>query len=100
MELNDYCESVASELLAWRTKVDDIVKKLDRVSTGDKSKVVPQVNELHMIMEDLDDRIKKLKTSCTTEWEPEKAEFEGKFAHMKKTWEGVWENVSPGEIGG
>ncbi len=100
MELNDYCESVASELMAWRAKVDDVVKKLDQVSTGDKSKVVPQVNELHMIMEDLDDRIKKLKTSCATDWEPERAEFEDKFAHMKKTWEGVWENVSPGEIGG
>jgi hypothetical protein len=100
MELNAYCDGVASELMTWRAKVDDVVRKLDKVSTGDKSNVFPQVNELHMIIEDLDDRISKLKTSCPTEWEPEKAKFEDKFAHMKKTWEGVWENVSPGEIGG
>ena len=100
MELTQYCEGVAGELSAWKTRVDDIVRKLDHVSTGDKINVVPQVNELHMIIEDLDHRINRLKTECPTAWEPEKEEMEGKFTHLQRTWEGVWENVSPGEIGG
>jgi predicted nuclease with TOPRIM domain len=99
MELTEYCDGVAGELSTWRGKVDEVVKRLDHVSSGDKAKVYPHVNELHMVMEELDDRIKKLRTQCPTSWEPEKAEMEGKFFHLRRTWEGVWENVSPGEIG-
>ncbi|MBI4963610.1 MAG: hypothetical protein HY913_10065 [Desulfomonile tiedjei] len=100
MELTEYCDGVAGELSTWRTKVDDVVKRLDHVSTGDKAKVVPHVNELHMVMEELDERINKLRTACPTSWEPEKEEMEGKLTHLRRTWEGVWENVSPGQIGG
>jgi hypothetical protein len=100
MELESYCDGVAFELTGWKAKMYDVVRKLDRASTGDKTKVVPQVNDLHMIIEELDDRIGKLRTECPTEWAPAKEEMEKKFFHLKKNWEGVWENVSPGEIGG
>ncbi len=100
MELTNYCDGVASELITWKAKMYDVVRKLDKADTGDKTKVVPQVNELHMIIEELDDRIYKLRTDCPTAFAPEKAELEDKFVHMKKSWEHVWESVSPGEIGG
>lgn len=100
MELTECCNGVAGELSTWRGKVDEVVKRLDHVSTGDEARVYPHVNELHMIMEELDDRIKKLRHECPTAWEPKNEEMEGKFAHLRRKWEGVWENVSPGEIGG
>ena len=100
MELQNYCDNMSNELNAWRNKVSDVVRRFDQSSCGDKAKVVPQVNELHMIIEELDDRISKLRTECPTEWEPEKFEFEGRIAHMKKSWEGVWQDISPAEFGG
>jgi len=100
MDLQSYCDSMSSELTAWKAKVYDVVRKLDKTPSGDKTKVVPYVNELHMIIEELGGRITKLRTECPTVWEPEKKELEGKITHLKKKWEEVWHNVSPGDIGG
>jgi len=100
MEVKSYCDSLVIELTGWKAKVYDIVRKLDKISSGDKQKVVPQVAELHMIIEELDDRIDRLKRECPIEWHPEKIELESKVAKLKKKWEEVWQNVSPGDFGG
>jgi hypothetical protein len=95
-----YCDNLATELAGWRTKFDDVVRKFDRADTGDKSKVYPHVNELHMILEEFEDRIRQVKPSCATGGEPEKFEFEVKFTGFRPIYRDVWQNVSPGDIGG
>ena len=100
MDVKSYCDSLNIELTGWKAKVYDVVRKLDKVSSGDKQKVVPMVNELHMVIEELTDRIDKLKKDCPTHWAPEKIELEGKFSHLKTKWEDVWQNVSPADFGG
>ncbi len=100
MDVRDYCSSLAIELNGWKAKMYDVVRKLDKVSTGDKQKVFPMVNELHMILEELDDRIARLRKECPVQWEPDKIDLEGKFREMKTKWEAVWDKVSPGDIGG
>ncbi|MBI5572238.1 MAG: hypothetical protein HY914_20010 [Desulfomonile tiedjei] len=100
MEIDTYCEKVAVELSGWKAKIDEIVFKLDQISTGDKSAVVPQVNELHMIVEELGDRIEKFRAECPVAAETEEAGIKIETFHGQKPWQGVWENVSPGEIGG
>jgi len=100
MDVKDYCGSLVAELSGWKSKVYDVTRKLDKVSSGDKEKVVPMVNELHMILEELEDRVERLKWDCPGQWEPAKIEIEGKFQTMKTNWEEVWKSVSPGDIGG
>jgi hypothetical protein len=75
MDVKSYCDSLSIELTGWKAKVYDIVRKLDKMSSGDKEKVIPEVNELHMIIEELDDRIDLLEKECPTEWEPERIEL-------------------------
>lgn len=100
MDVKSYCDSLVIELTGWKAKVYDVVRKLDKMSSGDKEKVVPQVVELHMFIEELDDRINRLKKECPIEWKPEKIELEGKFSGLKTKWENVWQNISPGDFGG
>ncbi len=100
MELETYCENLAAELSTWKSKVNDVVRKLDETASGDKEKVIPEINELHMILEELDERVGKLRTECPTAWELQRGEVEGRMAHLKHAWEGVWENVSPADAGG
>ena len=100
MDLKSYCDNLNIELTGWKAKVSDVVRKLDKVSTGDKEKVVPMVNELHMVVEELSDRISRLEKECPTQWAPDKIELEGKFSQLKTKWEGVWQNVSPADFGG
>jgi len=100
MELETYCDNLAAELSGWQAKFDGVVRKFDEASCGDKAKLVPHVNQLHIVKEELDDRIRRLKTECPTNWEADRIELEGNFTGFKTKWEDVWQNVSPGDIGG
>jgi predicted nuclease with TOPRIM domain len=100
MDVENYCGSLVTELGGWKSRMHHVTKKLDKVSSGDKEKVVPMVNELHMILEELDDRVERLRRECPTQWEPDKIGLEGKFQPVNIEWEEVWKNVSPGDIGG
>lgn len=100
MDVNEYCGSLATELSGWKAKMYEVTSKFDKVSSGDKQKVIPMVNELHMILEELDDRVERLKRECPTQWEPDKIDIEGKFQPANTGWEEGWKSVSPGDIGG
>ena len=100
MEATDYCNNLTIELTAWKAKVYDVVRKLDKIATGDKEKVVSEVNELHIILEELGDRIEKLKKECPTSWAPDRTEIENKIGHLRTKLDKVWDTISPSDIGG
>jgi predicted nuclease with TOPRIM domain len=95
MELETYCDNLAAELGGWQAKFEGIVEKFDAASCGDKAKLVPQVNDLHMLKEELEERIKRLKAECPIDGEAERIELEGKFSGIKTRWEDVLSNISP-----
>jgi hypothetical protein len=74
-----YCEDLASELGGWKAKVSDVVGRIDRFSSGDKAKFIDQVRDLHMFVEELDNRIDGLRVECPTDWEPGNIEMETKI---------------------
>jgi len=88
------------ELSGWKAKIYDVVRRMDKISSGDKEKVSPQINDLHIFIEELEDRINRLRTECPTDWKPDQIEIESKINKMQTTLNDVWENVSPGDIGG
>ena len=100
MDAKDYCGNLTIELTAWKAKVYDVVRKLDKIATGDKEKVVSEVNELHIILEELGDRIEKLKKECPTSWAPDRTEIENKIGHLRIKLDKVWDTISPSDIGG
>ena len=72
----NYCDTLAAELGGWKAKVLDVVQRFDRVSSGDKEKVIDQVRDLHVFLGEIDNRIDGLRTECPTDWEPREAEME------------------------
>ena len=100
MDLNTYCGNLSKELTDWKTKIETIVKELDRIPSGDKEKVVPEVNELHALIEGIEDRIERLKKDCPEEWSPDKTELDSKLTQITNIYEEVWENVSGADVGG
>lgn len=99
MDEKGYCDNVASELMEWKARIDDIVMKFDHAATGDKSPVVPYVNDLHIFMDELSERINLLKTNCPIAMSSEMRERIPE-SHFQREWKTVWEHVSPGAIGG
>jgi hypothetical protein len=71
MEIKDYCKNVDTELSQWQGKFFDIVSRIDQRSTGSKQQVFEDVNGLHIIMAEIDDRLTSLRTQCPISWNPE-----------------------------
>jgi hypothetical protein len=66
---------------------------LDKVSSGDKAKVFDQVKDLHILLEELEDRIERLTRECPTEWSPNEMEIEQKLSTLKTKWAQVWSGM-------
>ncbi len=89
MNVQDYCNNVDIELNAWKAKLDIVMRQMDDLPTGDKQRMYEQVNGLHIIVTELDERIDQLRTSCPTEWAPEEAAIKGKITALEKQYNEV-----------
>lgn len=59
-----YCSSVARELEMWSERLHKLSSEIDRIPSIDKYKLQPQIDGLHIIMTELDDRLCELLESC------------------------------------
>ena len=84
MDVQDYCKNVDIELSTWRDKLNDVMRQVDDLPTGDKQRMLEKVSGLQIIVTELDERIDQLRTSCPTEWAPEKSEIKGKIADLEE----------------
>jgi len=87
MEVLDYCRSIETELTAWKAKFYDMSRKIDRLGTAEKERVLPNVEDLHIFLTELEDRIGQLKTECPTEWSPIKSEIDNAHIDMRGKYE-------------
>jgi hypothetical protein len=87
MELNDYCKYMSMELTAWKAKMYDVVRRVDKLGTAEKEKVLANVEDLHMLVAEMEDRVNKLTKECPTEWSPIKKEIDNAHVDMRSKYE-------------
>ena len=100
MDLQSYCDNVQIELMAWKARVYDVVRKMDKLSTGERGKTVPMIRDLYNLVDELGDRVGQLEKECPTAWDPHKKEIEGVMSKLRDNWKAAWGSVSQGNIGG
>lgn len=100
MDVMDYCRDMEIELTAWKAKLFDAMNKIDKLPTGSKEKVFPQIEGLKIIVSELDDRVTKLKTECPSEWSPIKKEVDDKVDTLRGKYGEVLKVMSLGQMGG
>lgn len=66
MASRDYCSSVSAELEQWSDKLHKLSSEIDRIPSINKYRLLPQIEELHIIMTELDDRLCDLMVACPT----------------------------------
>ena len=98
--VHGYCDNVVSELNIWKARIYDVVRKIDKASSGEKAKLLNQINDLHMFVDEIENRIGRLRTECPADWSADQKEMETKFGHLKGAYNDISANVSPGDIGG
>ena len=100
MDVKDYCKNVDMELIAWKAKLYNVIRQMDKLPTGDKQRMYEKVNGLHILMTELDDRLEELRTQCPTEWNPVREEIRGKIADLGDKYEETETALFDYDIGG
>ena len=65
MASREYCSSMAEELGVWSEKLHKLSSEIDRIPSIDKYRLLPQIEDLHIIMTELDDRLCAMNSSCS-----------------------------------
>ena len=87
MDAKSYCRSVEVELYGWKTKMYDMVRKVDKLRSSEKEKVVSRVEELHKHISEMEHLIEQLQTECPVEFGPQKQQLEKTGEGLKKKYE-------------
>ena len=66
MASRNYCVNVGEELEVWSNKLHELSGKIDRMASIDKYRLLPQIEELHIVMTEMDDRLCEVMTACPT----------------------------------
>lgn len=93
MNVVDYCKGMEMELIAWKAKMYDLTRKVERLGSKEREKVLPNVQDLNLLLADMSDRIEQLKNECPTEWTPQKKSIDQGSVDMRGKYEQTMEYI-------
>ena len=93
MDVQDYCKGMEMEMTTWKAKLYDVMRKVDKLGSAEKEKVLPNIEDLNMLLEEMSDRVQKLKTECPSDWSPMKKDIEEGSIDMRGKYEETMEYI-------
>ena len=93
MDVMDYCKNMETEMTTWKAKLYDVTRKVDSLGSAEKEKVLANVEDLHMLLEEMSDRVEKLRTECPSDWSPMKEEIDEGSINMRGKYEETMEYI-------
>lgn len=87
MNVIDYCKGMEMELIAWKAKMYDLTRKVESLGSKEREKVLPNIQDLNMLVTDMSSRIEQLKNECPTEWTPQKKDIDTGHVDMRAKYE-------------
>ncbi len=97
MEMQEYCKNMSCELDGWKAKMYDVVMKLERLQTADRQRLSSEIDALNQIVDDISERIQKLRKECPADWKHDDKEIKAKISHMQEIMKEVWDPLTVGK---
>ena len=48
MDALDFCKGIEMELTAWKAKIYDAIRKVETLASGDREKVLPNIQDINL----------------------------------------------------
>lgn len=93
MDVKDYCSGLEMEMTAWKAKLYDLTRKVDSLGTAEKEKVLANVEDLHILLTEMSDRVEQLKNECPSDWGSEKKKIEDAHVDMRSKFESTMDAI-------
>ena len=105
MKARNCCKTMEMELTAWKAIVYDIVRKMEELPHDTREKVFPNIEDMHMMIADMDERIEEIRENCTPETgiddiRTEKEEFDRHLATLRVSVDEAMRGLGAGDFGG
>jgi len=99
------CKTMEAELTAWKANVYDIVRSMEKLPAGDKGKILSNIEDLHILIAEMDDRIDHIRETCKPETciddiQTERNAFEKSLSTLRVTAEEAMKGLGSGNFGG
>ena len=93
MDVKDFCSGMEMEMTAWKAKMYDAMRKIDKLVSAEKEKILMNVQDLNMILDDMAQRVEQLRTECPSDWSPVKKDIEKGTVDMRGKFEQTMEAI-------
>jgi hypothetical protein len=105
MKARNCCNTMQAELTAWKANVYDIVRKMEELPGGQKDKVLPNIEDLHILISEMGDRIEYIRDHCTPETgiddiRSEREEFDKHLSTLRVKTDEAMRGLGAGNFGG
>jgi hypothetical protein len=105
MKARNCCKTMEMELTGWKAIVYDITRKMEKLPGGEKEKVLPSIEDLHMLIAEMDDRIDQIRDNCTPETgiddiQTERERFNDAISTLRVNTEEAMRGLGGGNFGG
>ena len=99
------CKTMEAELTAWKANVYDIVRKMDELPGGEKEKFLPNIEDLHILIAEMDDRINQIRKNCSPETgiediRTDREKYDKALARLRVSADEAMRGLGPGNFGG
>ena len=105
MKARNCCKTMEAELTAWKANVYDIVRNMEKLPGGEREKVLPNIEDLHILIAEMDDRIDQIRENCTPETgiddiRTDRDLFNKSLSTLRVTAEEAMRGLGGGDFGG
>jgi hypothetical protein len=100
MDVKDYCKGLEQELTIWKARLFDLHRKIVALPSAGKERMLPNVEDIHMLVVEMSDRVDALRTECPSEWGTEKKEIDDAYAAVGVKYQDALNYIGAGNFGG
>ena len=105
MKAINCCKTMEMELTGWKAIVYDIARKMEKLPGGEKEKILPNIEDLHILVAEMDDRIDQIRENCTPETgiadiQTERKAFDASLSKLRMSAEEAMQGLGAGNFGG
>jgi hypothetical protein len=105
MKARNCCKTMEAELTAWKANVYDIVRKMEELPGGEKEKILPNIEDLHILISDMDQRLDQIRDNCTPETgiddiRTDREKFDKSLSTLRMKAEEAMQGLGAGNFGG
>jgi hypothetical protein len=105
MKALNCCKTMEAELTAWKANVYDIARKMEELPGGEKEKFHSNIEDLHILVTEMDDRIDQIRKNCSPETgiddiRTDREKFDKALASLRVTADEAMRGLGAGNFGG